>query len=420
MKNENSLLSSNADEKDIPHRYTMVIGTFLVLLSLGLVMSSFGVFFKPVSEQFGWTRAETSGAFSVSVLWSGLMSIIAGRLADKFSPRLIILSFSAIGGCACLLLSQMKVLWQFYFFYGILIGTTMASLIPTTSLVTRFYKKQRGLMTGITISGLAFGSILAAPIITKLIDNYNWRTSYIIIGVVVLVIIAFSALFLRDPIQSEPLLYNENSLTQKRISKRDEVGFKIAVRSGPFWILGILFFCAVFAQQMIIVHLIPHATDVGISPIIAATILSVTHGGYAGGSFVTGRINDLIGSRQTMVIAMVIALIALILLLIADKMWILYVFAILFGISWGGTATIRSTIAAELFGLHSHGAITGVILFISTIGGAISPLVAGYIFDLSSGYQLTFLITIGICIVGLVMAWLLKSGPICLPNCEMN
>ena len=407
MHDENNLKSSNAGE--INTSYIMVIGTFLVLLTMGLVMSSFGVFFKPISSEFGWTRAETSGAFSLSVIWSGVMAIAAGRLADKLSPRLIVFGFSVIGGFACLLLSQMNTLWQLYFFYGILVGSMMAGLIPTTSLVTRFYTKRRGLMTGITISGLAIGSMLGAPVITMLIDNFDWRTSYSIIGISVLVIIAISAIFIRDPERGKPLSEKEIFLNPKQVQERSEIGFKQIVCFRSFWIMGILYFCAVFAQQMILVHLIPHATDMGISAIVAASILSVTHAAYAGGSFLTGRITDWIGSRLTILIAMIITLLAIILLLVVVKVWVLLVFAILFGTAWGGTATLRSTLAAELFGLHSHGAITGVILFISTIGGAVSPLIAGYIFDISGGYQVIFLITIGIGIAGLIMAWLLRT-----------
>jgi MFS family permease len=413
MYDEKNLKSPNTGEINTSSSYIMVIGTFLILLTMGLVMSSFGVFFKPISSEFGWTRTVTSGAFSLSVIWSGVMAIAAGRLADKLSPRLIVFSFSVIGGFACLLLSHMNTLWQLYFFYGILVGSMMAGLIPTTSLVTRFYTKQRGLMTGITISGLAIGSMLGAPFITMLIDNFDWRTSYTIIGISVLVIIAISAIFIRDPERGKPLSEKDNFSNLKRTQERSEIGFKQIVRFNSFWIMGILYFCAVFAQQMVLVHLIPHATDVGISAIIAAIILSVTHAAYAGGCFLTGRINDWIGSRLTILIAMISTLLAMILLLMAGKVWVLIVFAILFGTAWGGTATLRSTLAAELFGLNSHGVITGVILFISTIGGAVSPLIAGYIFDISGGYQVVFLITIGISIAGLIMAWLLRPRVTC-------
>lgn len=410
MNSRNNLLLQNTDKVDIPHRYFIVIGTFLSLFALGIVLTTFSVYFKPVSTQFGWTRVETSGAFSICLIVSGVMAIVSARLADKFSYRLVIISCGIISSCTCLLLSQMSTLWQLYFYYGILMGISLANIIPTTSLVTKCFKRQRGLMTGITMSGGPIGSLVSAPIITKLIDYYNWRTSFIITGIAVLMIIGISAIFLRDPARLNTSALDESYATQSRILKGGEINLRIAMLSGGFWIIGILFFCTNFTQQVIVVHLIPHLTDIGLAPIIAASVLSMANLGNAFGNFSTGRINDVIGSRLSMVGGMFIMLIGLLLLLFVtgDRVWVCYVFAVIFGLGWGGTAMLRSALVADLFGLHSHGTITGAILLVSNIGGSLSPLIAGYIFDVSGGYQIAFLISISTIIIALIMALLLK------------
>jgi len=159
---------------------------------------------------------------------------------------------------------------------------------------------------------------------------------------------------------------------------------------------------------MLSVHIIPHATDIGISPILAAGILSVMQGACAIGNFISGRTNDIIGGRMSMILCLTIMVIAIAVLLIGGPVWVFYVVAFLVGIGIGGAVTLRSTIVAELFGLRSHGAITGAILSISSIGCAVGPLIAGYIFDISNQYQPTFVITMGICVTGLAMACLLK------------
>ena len=157
------------------------------------------------------------------------------------------------------------------------------------------------------------------------------------------------------------------------------------------------------------VHIIPHATDTGISPIAAAGIISVFQVACAMGNFSSGRANDIIGGGLSMIICLTSLALAFILLLIANTIWFFYIAAILGGIGFGGAVTLRSTIVAELFGLHSHGEITGAIMFISTIGSAVGPLIAGYVFDVSNHYLWAFVITIIVCIIGLVMAWSLKS-----------
>jgi len=404
----NSSISPNNDQLDVPHRYKIVAGTFLALFGTGTMICTFAVFFKPLSTQFGWLRAETSGAFSIAVIISGLMGVIAGRLVDKISPRTVIIGFGVIGGGACLLLSQMNALWQLYIFYGLLIGSSMANVIPTTSLVTRCFVRQRGLMTGITSTGGAVSSMIAAPGITKLLEIYDWSTSYIIVGVFILLIVVISGMLLRHAVNANPLAQREYTGESVKTPKVRERGVRKVLRSRLFWIVGVILFCTTFSQQMIFVHLIPYTTDIGISPLVAASMLSVTHVGIAMGSIFSGRVLDMIGSRLAIVMFVAVNLVAMLLFLAADSAWVFYVFAVLFGIAWGAMVTLRSTTIAEIFGLHSHGAITGAVMLISNIGGALSPLIAGYIFDISNGYQSAFLLTTSMVILALIMGLWLK------------
>jgi len=399
----------NPSKEDVPQKYRVVVGAFLSLVALGLVAASFGVFFKPLSNEFGWTRGDTSGAYSTTMLVSGVLSIILGRLVDKFSHRLIILLCGAAMGCACLLLSRMNTLWELYLYFGVLVGFGMATMIPTTSLVTRTYKEHRGLLTGLTIMGASLGSIIAAPFITMLIENFNWRTAYLFLGMVILVVVAISAVFLRDPAKETPSTVSRNSSILKKILGQRSNILPKAVYSRPFWILGIILFCVGFAQSVIMVHLIPYATDEGVSALISASIISVFQGACAVGNFSVGRFNDIIGGKPSMVICLISLTLSYVILLIANTVWFFYIAAILAGIGFGGAVTLRSTIVAELFGLHSHGEITGRIMFISTIGSAVGPVIAGYIFDISDQYLWALITTISVCIIGLMMAGFLRS-----------
>jgi MFS family permease len=398
----------NQPKANISEKGLVVIGTFLSLVYLGLMLSSFGAFFKPLSDEFGWTRGDTSGAFSTAMIMSGLMAIVAGRMADKFSPRWVIIICGALMGCACLLLSQIHNLYQLFLFFGILAGSGMSTMIPTTSLIARIYKKRRGLMTGITISGTSFGAVAAAPFSTWLINAFNWRIAYIILGLVVLGITSISLIFLRDPVKenSEDLTGNL-SAEMNAAPKTNNTPLK-AFSSGLFWAFGMILFCVGFAQSVINVHIIPHAIDSGIAPMMAAGILSAMNLASVVGNFTSGRINDIIGGRLSMLVCMVIIVSAMGVMLISGSMLVFYVVAVLTGLGFGGAVTLRSTMVAELFGLRSHGLITGTIMFIYTIGCATGPLIVGYIFDISNRYQPAFMVALSVCVVGLVMACLLK------------
>jgi MFS family permease len=401
----NNPAAKATQKSKVPPRYTIILGTFLPMLAAGIVIFSFGVFFKPVSAQFNWTRAETSGAFSLALITSGLAGLILGRLGDRFSPRLIVIICGVLEGIAFVLLSQINALWQLYLYYGILVGAGMANVIPASSLVARYFKKQRGLMTGITMSGAAVGAAITPPIATLLISRYTWSASYIIIGITTLVITGLAAIALylstRVPLQGEIRETGKNSGPN---SAAQGMSFPQALRSRDFWCLGLVLFCAAFAQQVVTVHTVPDATDLGISAGDAALILTFVNLACIFSSYILGSANDKIGGRLAMLISMGVLLASSLLLLAASAAWSFYLFAVIFGIAWGGTSTLRSTLVAELFGLQAHGAITGAVLLVAVTGGTLGPILAGHIFDISGQYRAAFLLVIGFNIIGLMLA----------------
>ena len=181
---------------------------WLVIFVLTLVMTgfygaelSFGVFLKPILGQFGWSRAAVAGSMSTLQGIAGLLGIIAGALADRYGARVVIAGSALVGGMGYMLMSQVDSIWQIYLFYGVIIGIGMSGLwIPLLSPVSRWFVTRRSLMTGIVICGLTLGQLAAPPIIGRMIAAYDWRQSYIILGIIVLVVIVIAAQFLRrDP-----------------------------------------------------------------------------------------------------------------------------------------------------------------------------------------------------------------------------
>jgi OFA family oxalate/formate antiporter-like MFS transporter len=148
MTDSHTPLSQDHKKEAYVSRYDVVIAAFLAMLVGGMAVFSFGIFLKPISAEFGWTRTEISGAFSLMMILSGVLGIVAGRLGDRFKPTLIIIVCGAIQGLAYILLSQLTALWQLYVYYGVIVGIGVAGYAPTVSLVTRSYPKSRGMMMG--------------------------------------------------------------------------------------------------------------------------------------------------------------------------------------------------------------------------------------------------------------------------------
>jgi MFS family permease len=391
--------------------YAVVAIAFLILLVVGGVQYTFGVFFKPLASEFGWTSAATSGAFSTYMVLSGVFTIIAGRLNDRFGPRLVLTICSVFLGAGLILLSQTSAIWHLYLFYGGLVSIGMSgTYFPLMSTVARWFVKKRGMMTGIAASGVGCGTIIMPPFASWLISSYGWSTSYIVIGIIAWVVFMLSAQFLRrDPAQKGQLPYGYNDAPTESTGL-DAEGFSTreAVSTVQFWLFSITYlFFGIFAQA-IMIHIVPHATYLGITAIMAATILTAIGGLSIAGRIGIGSAGDRIGNRTVFIISFVLTTAALAWLLIAEKMWMFYLFAIIFGVSYGGLAVLHSPLVAEIFGLRSHSTILGILGFVTILGGALGSLLAGWLFDITDSYDLAFLIFSILSFISVILASFLK------------
>ena len=372
---------------------------------------TYGVFFNSLASEFGWSRAAISSASSIAFFLMGLLGIFVGRLNDKIGPRNVMAVTGFLFGLGHLLMSGLGAAWQLYLFYGIIIGIGLSSVdvIPLTT-TARWFVKKRGLMTGIVKVGTGAGQFIIPLVASILITNYGWRTSYLIIGIGVLLSLFAIAQFLkRDPSQISPLQDYENIVSGSKPGLAAEGLFLgEAVRTRQFWTICAVNMAVVFCFLTIMVHIVPHAQDLKISTTRAATILSAIGGVSMAGRFITGIAIDRIGSKKVMILCFILLIAGLLWLQIAKELWMFYAFAMIYGIAHGGYFTTMSPIVAEFFGLNAHGVLFGIVAFSGTIGGAIGPILAGYIFDVTGGYSLAFWLYTLISASGLLLLLFLK------------
>ena len=390
-----------------------------VVVAAGLIASvwlvgpfvSFGVFFKPLSSEFGWTRAATSAAMSVASIVMGFSGIAAGRLTDKYGPRVVLIASGLLMGLGNLLMSQVSALWQLYLFYGVLVGVAMSAAdIPIVVTVARWFVKRRGMMTGITKVGAGIGIMVVPLLANWLIFNYGWSRAYTIIGTIALVVIVLMALlFKRDPSQIDELPdgATEVEATESNINTR-QFSVKEAMATRQFRTFSAAWFSFMFCSQVVTLHIVPHVTDLGISATMAATIVSVIGGFSILGRLVLSSLSDSLGTKMAYMIAFSLLAISLVWLLFAREAWMFYLFAALYGMAHGASFALLSPMVAGLFGLQSLGSILGMVLFAGTFGSLISPMLAGRIFDIMGSYQLVFLILVVFSVIGLILISLLR------------
>ena len=409
MTNQRIRRKSNG-QPGIFYGYFIVAAAFCSIFVLFAVYYAFGVFFKPVLEEFGWTRAMTSGAFSLSALLMGVLGIVMGGLNDRFGPRLVMTLCGILIGLGYILMSQIKTIWHLYLFYGVFVGAGMsASYIPLMSTVARWFKEKRNVMSGIVAAGIGIGALIGPPAAMRLIAVYNWRISYLILGVVVFVVIVLSALILkRDPGQMGMEAYGERGGEQEEVGPDVEaLTLGEAIRTLEFWMVFGIFFSIGFCVFAIFVHTAPHAIEVGISAKSAANILAAIGGVSIFGKILMGRVADKIGIRKTYLISFILMSAALFWTIPSNVAWMLYFFAVLFGFSYGGCAVLQSPVVAELFGLRAHGLIFGVVFIGESIGGTISPILTGYLFDVMGSYRWAFILCALFSSIGIIFCAIL-------------
>jgi len=332
LTNRGNSLSAETKRPRFFYSYIIVLAAFVIYATTFGIVTTFGVFFKPLLTEFGWTRAITAGASSLHLLMAGFLGIFMGRLTDKFGPRILVMTLGSFLGLGCLLMSQVSSIWQPYLFWGVIasIGTSTA-LVPITTTIARWFAKRRGLMMGIvTAGGAGIGGMIMSPVAGWCILAYDWRFSYIIVGIIALVFIILSGQFLkRDPNQVGQSPYGVSEVQEPELKKQSSSlqgeGFLLqeAIRTRQFWMLEGIFFSYGFCRGTILVHIVAHATDLGFSLTTGAYILAIITAVSAVSGIGMGRLADSIGNKPALTISFIITAIILFWATVAKELWML-------------------------------------------------------------------------------------------------
>ena len=391
--------------------YLVVVGCFAIQGTGIGTYGTYGVFFKALLAEFGWSRATISGDSSAAFLLAGSLGIVVGRVNDRFGPRLIMAVTSSCFGLGLLLMSQISTVWQLYVFYGLIVGVGLSSIdvIPLTT-TARWFVKRRGMMTGIVKVGTGTGQLIIPLMTSIFIATYGWRTSCIIIGILVFMLLMSSGQLLRrDPGQRGLLPDGDEKTTASDLHLPEvEVTLREAMLTRQFWMICVISLIIGFCAITVVVHIVPHAMDLGISAIRAAGILSTIGGTSMVGRLATGIAIDRFGTKKLMIMFFLIVIASFLWLQVSKELWMLFVFAVVYAVAHGGFYTVISPMVAELFGISSHGVLFGIVVFSGTVGGAIGPVLAGQIFDVIHSYQLVLFILAGFAIAGLILTSLLR------------
>ncbi len=378
----------------------LVIATFTYGLD-----NSFGVFLKSIESEFGLSRAVTSSVFSIHMVLGIIFSLLGGWALDRYGPKITIFFMGLFTGLSLLLTSQTNASWQIFITFGLLLSVgTGPAYIVIMATVSRWFDRKRGLALGIAGSGAGLATIFIVPFATYLISSFNWRIAYIAIGLMTwLIVIPLSRLVRKNPHEIGVLPDGVKLGVDKIETGRTEIDGKQsntqptdssllqAARTRNFWFLAIIWLLYSFCLFLVLTHIVPHATDIGISAMKAATVLSLIGGSNIAGRLLIGKVSDNIGRKATAITCALLVAGAMIWLIWSQDLWMLYLFAIVFGFFFGGLDPIITALIGDTFGLRSIGVIMATLNVAFGIGAASGPYAGGLIFDVSGSYSIAFL-----------------------------
>jgi len=389
-----------------------VASAFIIATIAEGLLFSFGVFFEPLLSEFGWTRVVTSGAISLAGIVLPLVGIVSGRLTDRFGPRPILVASGISFGMTYMLMSQISQFWHFYILYGVFAVGLGLYWLPLISTIPRWFISKRSLMMAIFTSGIGTGQLICPPMTTWLILENDWRSAYLSIGAISMVLIIAAAMLLRrnpEPMNLKP--YGHVFSEPDELPK-NPASFTVAQawRTRQFWLSSISFSAFVYCWATVLSHIVIYGIGIGMSPSIAAWILAVV--GIVGipGRLVFGQLADSFGLKSMLLISFVLQAAAFSLLTITSDVSSTFVFATIFGLSYGTVELLISPVLVELFGLRFLGNTAGLSQAFSSPGLLLGPVIAGYIFDVTGKYDMAFLICTVMCVVGFICSFLLPLG----------
>ena len=365
---------------------------------------TYAVFLLPIGGETGWDRGDLTSVYSIYMAANGLASPFVGLAFDRFGPRILYVAGLLCLGGGFLLAGSMTSLWELYLSVGLMGGLGIASLgmIPASALISRWFDRRLATAMAVASTGLGTGTLVLVPVTQVLIQGDGWRAAYTWLGVGILM----AAL----PVALLPW----SAIARGRVADRrvgtaaDGAGLLPAMRGRPFWALFLVFFLTAVAVYSVSLQSVAYLVEQGFSPLEAAGAFGFTGVLSIAGMLVTGTAADRYGNRVTATVSYlctITGVAALFAMQAAPGFALVVVFVVFFGVSMGARGPVVSTIAATLFAGRGLGVIYGTITTGQGLGAAAGSWVAGYLHDLTGGYNAGFGMSVAFVITGIALFW---------------
>jgi MFS family permease len=390
----------------------LLLAASFVTFAVGAAcMHSYTVFLIAFIEAFGWTRAESSIAYSVSQLISGATSPLVGVLVDRLGPQRLVL----IGGCllaAGLVASSFaNALWQVILLYGVImtLGANCLGLVVFVPILSRRFVRNRGMAVSIVQSANGFARAFSAPLSQVLIAVWGWRGAYLAQGgFMAAAFLPLAALFKGADAQRLAMASAGRSVATSGWTLRR------AIRTPHFWLLFLVYVFTGLGSFLVALHQLAFVVTVGFDKLYAAEVLGLGAFLSLPGVIITGTLSDYVGREISAVVTYgtsIFGVACAMLITSPDQHLLLWLHSCFFGLTWGARGPAITAKTADLFPGPQLGTILGVITIGTGVGSAAGSWLAGWSFDVTGSYQVAFGLSIFFYVCGSIAFWALRRPP---------
>lgn len=386
-------MSVKAAQGGLFYGWIVVGAAAVVLLVIFGMAYSFAAFFPALAGEFGATRGDTSLVFALAgFLYFGIGGL-SGALADRVGPKPVVVAGIVLIAAALALTGFAARLWQVYVLYGLGLGIGIGlAYVPAIGAVQRWFVRQRGLASGIAVSGIGVGTLLAPPVASALIDAYGWRGAYLGLAAMTAVVGLGAALLIEASPAARGLGTDGDPPTPQTAAMA-AVGpsLRDALATPAFRLLYLSAVLVSFSIFIPFVHLAAYARDAGHGEAVAVWLVGLIGLGSLGGRFLVGMLADRLGRKPAMAMCFIGIATMMLLWWSSTAVAVLAVFALVFGTCYGGFVALAPALAADHFAGRSITAIIGVYYSAVAFGTLLGPTLAGYAYDVAGAYDLPIL-----------------------------
>ena len=385
--------------------WTALIGVMLAYGGLcGDVIYAYGVFLPAMGETFHWSRSALSGSYGLFIIVGGMLGPVAGMTVSRFGARKNIVLCNIVAALGLLGMSQVEELWHVYLFFGLMAGMSLAfgEFISVTTVINNWFIRRRSLAMGLLFASGGIGGFAFPPLISWFISDLGWRIAWVCIAAIhLLLTVILSGILIRsrpeDVGQAPDGLFDVTSQTLSKKTAPNRVyqtsvdwNLRDALRAPALWMIIVLFSAFFFASNMLTTHQVVYLQDLNFSPMRSATAFGLMIGISIIGRLLSGALGLRFEGRHLAAVFLTSMGLGIIVLIYARDIYSIYLYSILTGIGFGGTIVLMPNLIGAYFGRTHYSRIVGWTTPIVTLVCAASPVIAGFLCDVTGKYFLSF------------------------------